>query len=490
MKSFMLIALITVSYLLTGCSGIQSKGELRTNESGARSLRELHSQIERIIDTTLRHQCVIGVTITSLDDSMILYEKNSDIPFHPASNMKLLTTATGLNVLSPEFEFTNQVFTDGEIKDSVLHGNLAIKGSGDPLLKANDIDSLASLIRGLGIQAITGDIVGDVTYFDVIAWGSGWMWDDEPEAYQPFISPLSLNSNAIEVSVNPGVAEGESLAVALNPPTSYFEIINTAVASSDTLIPWLTVTRQRGTNRIVVQGRIPPKAGPQKFNLSVLKPEMFLLTILKEALTRHGVAIGGSVHVDTIARSFKLASLSHPLDSVLHEIDKVSDNLGAENLLKTIAAEKFRKSGTSANGLRIVKEFLISARIDTTNINLADGSGLSSYNLITPNSIVKLLQYEYANKGTFHRFIECLPIAGVDGTLKNRMKGTRAAMNVRAKTGTLFGASSLSGYVTTADWKLLAFSMMTNHYLGEIGDLRRAQDKIMETLVNLKLSNL
>jgi D-alanyl-D-alanine carboxypeptidase/D-alanyl-D-alanine-endopeptidase (penicillin-binding protein 4) len=215
----------------------------------------------------------------------------------------------------------------------------------------------------------------------------------------------------------------------------------------------------------------------------VWKPEFYFLELLKERLMTHGIQIHGKLRIDTVYHGQRIAAISHRIDSVVHQINKPSDNLAAENLLKTLAVVKQRKPGASQDGLFIIKEYLTSVGIDTSKMILADGSGLSWYNAISPDAVVQLLFHEY-HTPAFRRFYESLPIAGVDGTLKNRMKETRAEGNVHAKTGSLTGVSALSGYVKNRDGVTLIFSMLCNHFPQKILSLRNAQDNIMNILTS------
>jgi D-alanyl-D-alanine carboxypeptidase/D-alanyl-D-alanine-endopeptidase (penicillin-binding protein 4) len=460
--------------------------QLSRGKPPSRSIQKLQYAIDKILNDSALTPCIIGVKIVSLENGRVLYSRNNNLLYHPASNTKLLTTATALALLDSQFTFKTIAFAEQTPADNELGGNLYVKGYGDPLFTTPALDSLVKLIRQAGINKITGNIIGDVTYFDDLYWGAGWMWDDEPEYYEAFISPLTINGNCVDIKVMPGLKPGDSLRYSLEPPLPYFVIKNQGITTNDTLVPPLNVTRLKHENTITISGRISPTDTGETFTLSIWKPEWYFLELLKSKLIEHGIEFKGKVLLDTLRPSVKIAEIAHPLDSVLHQINKPSDNLAAENLLKTMAAEKFGPPGNANNGLTLVKAYLASIGIDTTAIVLGDGSGLSPYNLVSPDAIVTLLQKQYENKTTFQRFYESLPLAGVEGTLKNRMQNTRAFKNVKAKTGTLLGVSTLSGYVTTADSTMLAFSIMANHYPKELRTLRIAQDKIMDLLANFR----
>lgn len=477
-------------FFLTTYAATNQISYLKTPEDDSDSLKV---QINEILKDSLLDPCFLGIKIISLDDGKVLYELNSIKLFHPASNMKLLTSATAINTLKSDYQFKTKLFNDGKLINRVLQGNLYITGSGDPLLETNDLDSLSLLINIQGIKQITGDIVGDVSRFDSIYWGKGWMWDDEPDAFSAFITPLTVNGNSIKIFVSPGKNIGDPLSIKTEPVTSFIKLLNFGITSNDTLIPLCQVNRLRGMNKIVINGRLSPDDKTKEFVLSIWKPEYYFLSLLKERFKLNGVSVKGNISISSIRNQRKgkilLAEISHPLDSVLHQINKNSDNLAAENLLKTICAEHYASPGTADSGLFLIKKYLTNIGIDTLKIILADGSGASWYDAISPHDIIQLLQKQYEQKKTFKRFYESLAIAGVDGTLKNRMKGTRAEGNVHAKTGSLLGVNNISGYVNSTDGKLLAFSILCNHLPGDNKILKETQDKIIKLLTNLHLRN-
>ena len=488
MKIPTLGTIIIVSFFFAGCSATKVHQGQILPSTNIISRSTLHSCLDDIVNDTLFAQCSIGLKIVSLENDSVLYDHNSTTLFHPASNMKLFTTATALHVLDKDFKFSTTFSVDTIVKKGILKGNIYVKGRGDPLLETGSLD-IANLLREqFGIRIIKGNIVGDVSYFDSTAWGSGWMWDDEPDPDEAFITPLTINSNAIQVHVVPGSSPGKPLEVNLTPATHFLHVKNFGRTSHDTSLPPLKVTRLRSENTVTITGKLSPSDMPRSFTFSVRNPAMYFLNLLKERLIANNIAVKGTTRIDTAKGAKTLVELSHPLDSVIMRINKESDNLAAENLLKSMASEKLHTTGSASDGLLIVKSYLSGIGIDTSRIILADGSGVSWYNAVSPADIVRLLEKEFANKETFQRFLASLPVAGVDGTLKNQMIGTRAMGNVHAKTGTLTGVSSLSGYITTADNKLLAFSILANHFPGRTSLLRDMQNKIMEVLANDSLT--
>ncbi|TLY30053.1 MAG: D-alanyl-D-alanine carboxypeptidase/D-alanyl-D-alanine-endopeptidase, partial [Ignavibacteria bacterium] len=332
-------SLVLLFFLLASCSSVPPTGKPTSPDTGRSALDKLHSQIDTILADSTLLPCFIGVKIVSLKDGTVLYERNGNKLFHPASNMKLLTTAAGLRILGKDFKFRTVLTADSVVRRGELRGSLYVRGFGDPLTMISDIDSLARIVRSHGIERVRGGIVGNTSYFDTLSWGAGWMWDDEPDPDEAFISALNVNDNAIEVSVRPGRRIGEPVEVTLNPPTAFVNVLNSGVTSRDTLIQHVRVTRRRGENTIVIEGRMDPHAPQEQFTLSVWKPELYFLSLFKERLAEAGVKVRGPVRLDTLAGTLELAELLHPIDSILHKVNKPSDNLAAESLLKAIAAE-------------------------------------------------------------------------------------------------------------------------------------------------------
>lgn len=454
---------------------------------GKSSSDTLHRYIDRMIDDSTFSPCFIGIKIVSVNDGRILYERNAEKLFHPASNTKLFTTATALHILDSKFRCKTEFSIEGKIVKHILRGNFVLKGFGDPLFTTDDLDSIVNLVKKKGITTIRGNLIGNESYFDDVPWGRGWMWDDEPDPDEAFISPLTINDNAIDVIVSPGQQKGMQPSIQYKPQTSQCRTINNGETTNDTSIPPLHVTRKRGENTFEITGRIEPGSLPQKFSFSVYQPSMFTLRLLKERLQINGITVTGSLLLDSTTSSETHGmEFSHPIDSIIHRINKESDNIAAENILKILGAEYFHTIGSTESGLQAVREYLDHVGIDTSAITLVDGSGVSLYNAVTPNTIVGLLMKQHQNQRTFNRFYESLPVAGTDGTLRYRMRGTTAEGNVHAKTGSLTGVSALSGYATTKSGTLLAFSFLAEYFPKDIGLLRNLQDRVLEFLTSFR----
>ena len=485
MKQFILMICI-----LAGCVFVlESCSTLDRLVHGKTPLDQFRHRVDSILSDSIFAATKCGIEIVSLDNGEVLYERDAKTLLRPASNMKLLTTAAALETLGKNYLFRTALYSDSLTSDSVVHGNIYLKGSGDPDFTSAQLAGLVSALKGRNVSRINGNIVGDATYFDDQRWGAGWMWDDEPEGFAAYNSPLTINRNCVEVRVEPGRAIGDTLLVSIEPITRYVSLQNNGTTTADTIVSTLVVTRKykERLNVVTVAGGFPRRATPEIDHITVWSPEMYFLTLAKEELARQGIAFEGRLVLDTIPhRAFLVSEHLQPIDSVLVFLNKMSDNLSAENVLRVLGVVRYGQPGSSEHGISVVKGFLYSLGIDTTKFSMVDGSGVSYYDLLTPDLLVHLLTGMHARKKSFDLFYETLPNAGVDGLLVTRMRGTSAQNNLHAKTGTLRGASTLTGYVRTADGELLAFSMMMQNYLGSGEPYRKAQDAIGVLMATLR----
>ena len=470
-----LISGVLFSFLAAGCAIFQPTG--RPNDP----LRALTYDIDAILSDSVFVPAYASLKIVSLDRGDVLYERDSKKLMRPASNMKLLTASAAISLLGKEHQFKTAISSTDTIRDGVLEGNLYFKGYGNPDLKTADLDTLVKQIKAAGISEIRGDVCADVSYFDDLYWGYGWNWDDEPYQYAAFLTPLTINDNCVRVLVGPGRAAGDSAFVSIEPATSYVSVVNTARTVADSVTRRLNVTRlfKERLNTIIVEGEVKTGSRLSETEISVWRPELYAAHLLKEALGRKGIRVSGSAVVrPSPTKVQEIALHQQRFDSMVVNLNKISDNLSAELTLKTLGAIRKGIPGSAQAGLYVVREFLSSLGIDTTKFLNADGSGLSYYNLITTEMLSQLLIGMARRPDVFPLFYESLPIAGVDGTLRNRMKGTFAEGNLRAKTGTISGVSSLSGYVKSRDGEMLVFSMTMQNFLQSSRFYRDAQDKI------------
>lgn len=424
-------------------------------------------QIDRLVADLSKNSNTIGmhagIAVYNTKTGEMLDQYDAEKTFVPASNLKLFVTAAALDKLKSNYQFKTEVYTTGQInKKGVLHGDVIVKGYGDPSLSEVDMQNMAKELSKKGITSISGDLLVDDSYYDDIRLGAGWMWDDESYGYNAQISALAVHENMISLSITPDGAIGDSPSLGMNPITDYVTVQNNAkiVDGSKNNI---TIDRPRGTNTIVISGTIGKLSSAYTEDVAIDDPALFVGNVWKKALNAEGIDITKKkVQVEKTKITTGTPIVVHnsqPLSELIVQLNKQSDNFYAEMLLKALGVVA-KNEGSFDAGADVIEEFLKKAEIDT-NYRQVDGSGLSRMDLISPKQMAQLLTYvskqEY--KDVFER---SLPIAGVDGTIKSRMIGTSAEKNVHAKTGSMSGVNSLSGFVTDQNGDKLAFSIFLN----------------------------
>ena len=462
---------------------------LSLTRSVASAPMDFRARIDAVLTQPGLDHAVVGVLVKSLTDGRTLYERNADLALIPASNQKLLTSAAALSLLGPEYRFQTFLFSGGTVDASgVLNGDLVLRGGGDPSLTLTGLAALADSVKTAGIRSVTGRILADDTRFDTRRLGDSWSWDDEAAAYQPQISALCFNENVVAVTVAPGPKSGAPARVTLTPDTDYVTVQNTALTAPSGEAT-LAVDRARGQNKILVSGSQPIGAKPFTVRVTVEDPALFAARLFRDLLRDRGIRVANpEIRGPTPPTAVIIGKgASAPLSVLTRFAFKQSDNLYEEVFLKTLGAETTGEgSGAEGAGGRALRAFLRSAKVDTDALAIADGSGLSTHNLVTPRVLVSLLAYMDHDAPPAARTVyrDALPVGGVDGTLGTRFRGTPAAGNVRAKTGTLGIAVSLSGYATTKAGEPLVFSILINHYLRGARAAREARDAIVLALLD------
>ena len=472
--------------VLTSLIACSSTGALKGPEKQTNAFLNLSRNIDQILQDSSLQQTRTGIKIVSLQTGKTLYERNSQELFHPASNMKLLTTATALKRLGTNFRFKTILYADtASITDSTLSGNIYLKGFGNPDLSVEDLWWMVRELKSRGISRINGNLICDETYMDDLYWGSGWMWDDVSAWYWAPICALTVNDNCVRVTVKPGSKIGDSLTVQLEPRTNYLKIVNMGVTvdSLDTLQQRAFKVERNwrpAENTIKVEGGMAIGKSERSFVIDVVDAARFTGTLFSELLQQENITFEGKVLKDSVPDKaiVLVRHISSPLTLIIMNTNKISDNLSAELLMKTVGAEIKGVPGTAEKGISVVKEVLSDIGVDSTTYEIADGSGVSRYNVITPDLIVDLLTEMNRDFRIQAEYKTSLPIAGIDGTLQGRMKNSAAEGKLRAKTGSLRGVSSLAGYTTTAEGELVAFSMIMEHFIISTSKIRDIQDQI------------
>ena len=449
------------------------------------AVQRLQTEIEDTLKDPLLASSNVGMKVVSLTTGEVLYEKDAEKLYHPASTMKLITAATALVKLGPNYRFHTTLYTD-PVEDNLR--NIYLKGGGDPVFDSDDLEKMVERLVEVDTKALQGDIVVDETYFDAIRRGKGWMWDDGPiGGYYPHLSALTINRNGVHLRISPGTKVGDPVRVLLDPPTQYMKIVNEATTVGASEEVRVKIKRKNGSaeeNVLTISGAMAIGQAEMNRRVDVLDPALYCGTLLREMLAKRGVPLQGTVRYGEVPEAAVEISqhVSPPLARILRDMNKPSDNLIAELLLKTIGAEIKGTPGTGEKGLGAINEFLGEIGMDTRGYALADGSGVSRYNLVTASLLTDLLVYMFRNFAVMPEYLASLPVGGVDGTLTRRMRGMTAEGVLRAKTGTLRGITTLAGYTATADGETVAFSILVSNYLGAASPRRALQDKIGDIL--------
>lgn len=454
---------------------------------------QLTLDLTKIVNDPFFEQTTIAINIFDLTDSTELYSKNEKLLLRPASNMKLLTSAAALINLGEDYFFETELFHTGAIEGNILYGDIFVAGGFDPDFTDADLDSFVTLINSLGIKKISGSIYGDISKKDSLYWGKGWMWDDDPEPSAPYLSSLNIDDNSIEVFVNGGEV-GYPADFKLIPNTDYVQIINNSITVNSNSAEDFLVTRDwvNQKNIVIIEGSVRKSvivdSSDHLTKLNILQPENYFITLFKEKMESNGILIEDSIGIRTVpTTAVYLTRITRNIDTVLADLNKESDNLNGEMLIYAMAYQDSGAPASSKNGMAAVKRLIDSIGLNSEDFSMVDGSGVSHYNLISSELIVDLLKYMYYNQNNlFQLFYNSLAIAGVDGTLKKRMKNTLAQNNVHAKTGTLNGVSNLSGYVTAKNGHLIAFSILIQNFVREYSKARDFQNKICVLLAEYK----
>jgi D-alanyl-D-alanine carboxypeptidase/D-alanyl-D-alanine-endopeptidase (penicillin-binding protein 4) len=433
-----------------------------------------------------------GILIQSLRDGSTLYARNPDQVFLPASNNKLLTSAAAIAILGQRFTYHTRLLRTGTVDATgALHGDLVLQGSGDPILTPDDLQDLARQAGANGIHRVLGELCYDDSLFDAQRLGDGWTWDDEPYAYSAQISALNLNENVVDLFVSPGSTVGAPVHVIVKPTDRCTTVNNNGTTTSVGSPSTLAFDRIEGSNTILVRGTLPfntAASDTPTASLTVDDPARFAVTVLEADLQTGGVVLEHILpeHATTPMGAVVVADHASPgLPEILKRLNKPSDNLIAECLLKTIGATRSRigAGGYEGTGPTAARAYFQTIGLDLNTLHQVDGSGLSRGNYVSPHNLVRLLA-AMRHAPDFTAFYDSLPIAAVDGTLAHRMRGTLAAGNCRAKTGTMSHVSALSGYVTTRDGEPLAFSILMNNHLAPTAVCTAVQDRIVTLLAS------
>ena len=461
-----------------------------------RDVAAFRLRVEQILSAAGAVKGHWAVLVADASSGKILYERNPDQYFAPASNTKLYTTALALASLGPDYRFRTTVETRGTLDaKGRLSGDLVLVGRGDPSLSnrvfpyekevqrdgppEKILAALADQVVARGLRQLDGDVVADDSYYAHERFPSGWTVDDIVWGYGAAVSALTLHDNVVSLEVRPADQPGAPATFTLEPWAGYFTIENRVTTGPAGSERSLELVREPGSRTVELRGSLPTDARPATLTLAVEEPAehaALLFTQLLEArgvriygktLARHGprteppgAARGDLPPPDAPPPTVLAEHLSVPLLEEIRLTNKISQNLHAELLLRAAAHEK-ASARTADDALKFAKEFFLSIGIPENEVLLSDGSGLSRRNILTPRATLILLQY-IARQPWAAAYISTLPVAGEDGTLSDRMKNTSAAGRIHAKTGTLERVNALAGFATTLHNTEVVFAIYGN----------------------------
>jgi D-alanyl-D-alanine carboxypeptidase/D-alanyl-D-alanine-endopeptidase (penicillin-binding protein 4) len=493
----------------------------------AASRKPLAARIDTILAEPDLTRGFWGIEVVSLSGGKVLYTQNSEKLFTPASNTKLFTTAAALALIGPDYNFRTTVETNGTLdKHGRLTGDLVLVGRGDPNLSGRELpyalhtersnhpiqvlEQLADELVRKGVKYVDGDIIADDSYFAFERYGEGWSQDDLVWADGAPVSALTINDNVVFVSILPADRPGDHAFVSLSPFGDYYHIDNRLITTPAGTGRKIFINREPGSTVLTLWGNMPMDDAGANEAVAIEDPAEFAANLFRQLLETRGVAVYGRErmrHTELASLStFTVTSLaparggdepsralqnqplvlasyqSKPLIEDVRVINKVSQNLHAEILLRLLGREK-GTAGTVEGGLEVLRGFLNQAGIPSEQYAFYDGSGLSRQNLVTPHAVVQLLRYA-ALQPWGASFRDTLPVAGVDGSLSDRFKGISAQGRIYGKTGSLGGVKTLSGYATTDRGEHVAFAILSNNFNLPLKRVLDAIDNIVGEIVS------
>ena len=485
----------------------------RREEPGLARFRQ---RVDAVLADPMARKGFLGILIVDAQSGQTIYDWNADKYFTPASNTKLFTTTLAMSTLGPDYRFRTTLETHGTLDASGrLRGDLILVGRGDPDFSNRHMPfdakipfdgppdkplaDLADAIVAKGVKEIDGDVVGDDSYFPYAPYPEGWEVGDVPFYYGAPVSAICLDDNSLDVKVAPGDRLGAPAWITTEPWPGYDVYAYDITTGPRDSQMRSDIVEDYGSKKFLVRGSIPLGHAPVDLALAMPDPADYAANVLKQLLEARGVRVTGVARAQhappppegkpldpppAAEQAEPLVLAEHdspPLIQIVRVLNKVSQNLHAELLLRAVAKQK-TGVGSLAAGLQVEKEFLLSIGVPVGDVEVDDGSGLSRENLVTPRAVVDLL--EYVRKQSWaDAYLTTLPIAGVDGTLDDRMVGTPAAGRVEAKTGSVEHTQALSGFATTLGGEHLVFSLFDNHNGGKGSDAEKILDAITEAMV-------
>ncbi len=454
----------------------------------------LAQRLNCLLDAPPFDRALWGVAIAN-PRGRLVFKRNGDRLFVPASNVKLVVAAVASALLPPDYRYRTSVYAAGPVDRGTVRGDLVLYGRGDPTLSARyypselaAFDELADSLKARGITRVAGDLVGDASYFDSATTHPSWQGYDLNWWYAAPVTALAFNDNSVDFLVEPGQI-GQPPDIRLRPDLGVVRFANRARTVPADSARTLDFFREPGTNVVWAEGDLPADAPPDTEYFAIHDAPAYAATAFRRSLEALGIAVEGQVRTTFDSTAYAAARAapplaehaSPPLPDILQPILETSQNWYAEMLLKTLGRE-LRGQGSWAAGLDVERRFLTdSLGVDSTMFDLVDGSGLSAWNLVAPRAFVRLLS-RMRDLPQAGAFLDAFPIAGETGTLKSRFTDDRLAGRVRAKTGSFNRVNSLTGYLELANGRTWTFSIQLNNHTGTTREALARIDAIVEAL--------
>jgi len=490
-------AFVVAVALSTACRSPVSPPAPATASTGTNA--ELRAMIDSLAGAPAFANAHWGILIVDPASGDTLYSRNAGKLFMPASNMKILTSATALAQLGADYRFRTTFAARGSVNGGTLAGDLVVIGRGDPSVSDHMLRNAMAPLRAIadsiavrGVRHITGRVVAVGDAFPGEVLGFGWSYDDFEDSYSAPTDELLFNEGFSVIRVRGGERPGDPVQAEIRPARS-FPVVHVAATTGMPTAPdsarrrpnTLRARKDSTTWEVTLEGQIGPR-DTATIEVTHHDPDQAYIAAVREALRDRGVVLDESA-TDTSARLDTLATLSSPpLSEILKALMKPSQNQIAEMLFHTVALQATGfGSGDSARAV-VERQLTQWGATVPAEAVVRDGSGLSRYDYISPRTAVRVLD-AMRRAPTFQVYYDAMPIAGVDGTIRNRMRGTPAQGNVHAKTGSVALARSLSGYVTTANQRMLIFSFLCNNWTVPVREVERVQDAIAAQLASMRV---
>jgi serine-type D-Ala-D-Ala carboxypeptidase/endopeptidase (penicillin-binding protein 4) len=515
------IVLLTLSLLVSACSSTQraepvpaaTTQEVESSTALVEQPAQIDQNLAKVLDALLDSEEFQigrwGVALISLRDGKLVYQRNGSKLFTPASNMKVYTTSVALDLLGADYRWRTSVYSTVEPDASgTINGDLILYGRGAPDLVStnrsqnqNSLEELASSLAKRGVKRVRGNVIGDESYFRGSAIGEGWQWNDLQWYFGAEASALSVNANSADISITSATQQSDKPSVVVNDNDGYVKVTNNVATVDGGSKFRIGVHRGLSDNNVVVWGEFPFGSRGYGVNLSVHRPSLWAARLFVRALQAQGISVDGiadardsrvpeNERFNPEGKSELASTSGKSLGEIVHATNKLSVNLYAELILRTLGRERGsllpsqdlvgRERGDEEAGASIVRLWLSRSGIKTRELAILDGSGLSRLDLVTPESTARLLEAIHRTYSG-QMFLDSLPVAGVDGTLGGRLKSVEG--RVLAKTGSLTFDNSLSGYLTGGEGQIFAFSVFCNDFLGQ-GTSISLIDRLVTTIAN------